>query len=143
MTRLVRLFFLVSASVLITAATSYGQTTPPPRQPEDDVVRINTELVQSDVMVFDKRGRVVDQLKPEQFQLVIDHQPQPIAFFEHVTANSRGQQGSKTANDLSSTTAARTHRGRIVLFFVDDLHLAPDSLVRTRKALLDFVNGGI
>ena len=30
-----------------------------------------------------------------------------------------------------------------MIFFVDDLHLAPDSLVRTRKALLEFINHGM
>ena len=34
-------------------------------------------------------------------------------------------------------------RGRTVIFFVDDLHLAPDSLVRTRKALLEFIDRGM
>src|SRR5437588_9937337 len=115
MTRLVRLVFFVSACVLIAGATAYGQTTPPPRQQDDDVVRVNTELVQTDVTVFDKKGRFVDQLKPEQFQLVIDHQPQPVAFFEHVTGNSRKPQANQSANDVSSNPPARVRRGRIVL----------------------------
>jgi VWFA-related protein len=34
-------------------------------------------------------------------------------------------------------------RRRTVLFFVDDLHLAPDSLVRARKALTEFINKGM
>jgi len=43
--------------------------------PDDDVVRVNTELVQTDVMVFDKRGSFVDGLKRDQFELKIDGRP--------------------------------------------------------------------
>jgi VWFA-related protein len=32
---------------------------------------------------------------------------------------------------------------RALIFYVDDLHLAPDSLERTRKSLLEFINSGI
>ena len=41
----------------------------------------------------------------------------------------------------NSVNAPKTDaQRRAVIFFVDDLHLAPDSLVRTRKALLDFID---
>ena len=40
-----------------------AQTTQnPPSKPPADVVRVYTELVQTDVMVFDKQGRFVDGL---------------------------------------------------------------------------------
>src|SRR5437016_1219791 len=47
-----------------------------PSKPEqnDDVIRINTELVQTDVMVFDKKGHFADGLRPEQFSLSLDGQ---------------------------------------------------------------------
>ena len=31
----------------------------------------------------------------------------------------------------------------LLIFFVDDLHLAPDSLLRTRKALNEFIDHGM
>ncbi|HSQ23083.1 MAG TPA: VWA domain-containing protein, partial [Pyrinomonadaceae bacterium] len=40
-------------------------------------------------------------------------------------------------------TSTATIRGRTVIFYVDDLHLAPDSLSRTRSALLEFVDHGM
>ncbi len=36
-----------------------------------EVIRTTTELVQTEVMVFDARGRFVDGLRPEQFELVL------------------------------------------------------------------------
>jgi len=34
-------------------------------------------------------------------------------------------------------------RGRTIIFFIDDLHLSPASVERTRKALLDFIDRGM
>jgi VWFA-related protein len=116
---------------------------------QDDVIRVDTTLVQTDVMVFDKKGHFVDGLKPEQFELKVDNKSQPIAFFERVTSGSQREQ--KTAqtnsgggtNSPDSATSTSTTRGRVLIFFVDDLHLSPGSLVRTRQALTEFIDHGM
>jgi VWFA-related protein len=108
---------------------------------EDDVVRVNTELVQTDIMVFDKQGRFVEGLKPEQFALKIDGKPQPISFFECVTAGKSVERESAKAKLSATPEAAR--RGRTLLFFIDDFHLAPTSLVSTRRSLLQFIERGM
>ncbi|MCA1633953.1 MAG: hypothetical protein LC802_09595, partial [Acidobacteria bacterium] len=61
---------------------------PAPRGNEDEVVRVSTELVQTDVMVFDRAGKFVDGLKPEQFELLVDGKPQEISFFERIKAGT-------------------------------------------------------
>lgn len=132
----------VLCCALLTVTSNLGQTRPSQQpQPEaDDVIRVNTELVQTDVMVFDKQGHFVEGLKPEQFALRIDDKPQTISFFEQVSSGRlRGGGRGQTSGDSPPTLV----RGRTVIFFADDLHLAPDSLVRTRKALLEFVDRGM
>jgi len=42
---------------------------------DDDVIRINTDLVQTDIVVLDRQGRFVDGLKREQFELRVDDKP--------------------------------------------------------------------
>lgn len=135
-------FLILFCSVL--APTISAQTKPEKPGQQDDVVRVNTELVQTDVMVFDKKGQFVDGLKAEQFALKIDNKPQPISFFERVASGSLREEKKAQANTgaaLANPSAAA--RGRTLIFFIDDLHLAPDSLVRTRKALLEFINHGM
>lgn len=56
------------------------------------MIRVNTELVQTDVMVFDKKGHFVDGLQRGQFELSVDGKPQPISFFEQVKAGSAKEQ---------------------------------------------------
>src|SRR6266850_3421796 len=78
---------LLLCCAAITASPTFAQTRPEAQpQNQDDVIRVNTELVQTDVMVFDKKGRFVGGLKPEQFALKIDNKPQTISFFEQVTS---------------------------------------------------------
>ena len=126
-------------SLVITAAL--GQE---PRRPDDDAVRITTELVQTSLVVVDKQGRFVDGLKPEEFLLKVDGRTVTPSFFERVTAGTVREEklersAAKTAGTPITPTGA-TYRGRTIIFFVDDLHLSSASVQRTRKAILDFVD---
>lgn len=136
---------LVLCSLLAAVAVS-AQTKPQkPAEAQDDVIRVNTELVQTDVMVFDKKGRFVDGLKGDQFELKIDDKPQVISFFERVTSGIQRGPASGPANAVTDLGKLSTTPvlGRTVIFFVDDLHLSPASLVRARKALLEFIERGM
>ncbi|HXU08652.1 MAG TPA: hypothetical protein VN743_06615, partial [Blastocatellia bacterium] len=76
------------AFLVVLSSTIYGQEHQPPEtaQQTDKVVRIGTDLFQTDVMVFDRQGRFVDGLKREQFELRVDGKPQQISFFDIVAA---------------------------------------------------------
>src|SRR5436190_1358845 len=138
-------YLVVLSCVLVLISAAAGQTkTATQPQEQEDVVRINTELVQTDVMVFDKKGHFADGLKAEQFALKIDNKAQPISFFERVGSGSLlKERKAQAGTEPSSTNLSSTIRGRTLLFFIDDLHLAPDSLVRTRKALFEFIDHGM
>jgi VWFA-related protein len=140
-------WILLAAICVGVGAAAHAQTTPPVQPVEqDDVIRVNTELVQTDVMVFDKKGHFVDGLKADQFELKIDDKPQSISFFERVTSGaSRGPATAGQANVATDPGGISTPsvKGRTVIFFVDDLHLAPDSLARARNSLLQFIDRGM
>jgi VWFA-related protein len=145
-TQTFRLLVLAAFCLGIVSSAVLAQTQTPPtskqKQP-DDVLRINTELVQTDVMVFDKKGRFVDGLRREQFELSIDGKPQPITFFEQVRAGSFKEQAlaaSGKAAPAPEKPAVNESRGRTIVFFIDDLHLSLDSLGRTRKTLARFID---
>lgn len=133
--------------VLLVSQTGQGQTPPPPKgQDRSDVLRVYTELVQTDVMVFDQQGKFVDGLKREDFELRIDGKLKPIDFFEKVTAGSVSEEsliaaarGSSTRIDTSKSGPLPLDRGRSVFFYVDDLHLDLPSLATTRKLITHFI----
>jgi VWFA-related protein len=134
----------------INLAVVHGQQpTPDQASPQDDgVLRIKTELVQTDVMVFDKQGRFVDGLRPEQFELSLDGKARPVSFFERVTTGSAreasqvsaAKSGKFVSNEqIRGALTSSGIQGRLIFFFIDDLHLSESSLMRARKALFDFV----
>src|SRR5690349_17496936 len=139
------------AFLVVFPAVVFGQTKPdqkPEQKPDpsdaQDVIKFETSLVQTDVMVFDKKGRFVEGLKPDQFQLKINNNPREISFFEAIKSGSASSQpeepNAAAAGPKSVNTLKADAQRRAIIFFVDDLHLAPDSLSRTRRALLDFID---
>jgi VWFA-related protein len=136
-----RFLFGIGAMILPLQASAQTPSPTPPPPPPDEVIRINTELVQTDVMVFDKKGSFVNGLKPEQFELTIEGKSQPITFFEQVRAGSAKEVLllSKEKSVPDSLPVNET-RGRTIVFFIDDLHLSLDSLGRTRRVLSQFID---
>ncbi|MEP6569664.1 MAG: VWA domain-containing protein [Acidobacteriota bacterium] len=118
---------------------------PQAKAQNDDVLRISAELVQTAITVLDKNGHFVEGLDSGQFELTVDGKPRPISFFERVTAGSaREEQLATRAESGPTPTKAPatppTVRGRTIVFFVDDLHLSPDSMNRTKQMLRRFLD---
>lgn len=129
----------------VTIVAQNKETAKPPVEQTDDVVRVYTELVQTDVSVLDKQGRFVDGLKREDFELRIDGKPVPLNFFERVQAGTSSEEAQWAAARGTSPLGARggsipLDRGRTIVFFVDDMHLSPVTLVQTRKLLQQFID---
>jgi VWFA-related protein len=133
----------------IRAQQQQGQPQAQPEQQEqaDDVVRITTELVQTDVTVLDKQGRFVDGLKKEDFELKVDGKPVEVNFFDRISAGTASEEdqlaaarGRTRARGNDTVVAKPLDRGRIVAFFIDDLHTAADSLKYAKEAILKYID---
>lgn len=121
----------------------------PPReaaeQAEDDVISVDTKLIQTGVAVFDKQGRFVEDLRLEDFEVTVDGKPVPVSFFEQSHArrgaDARPTPGRGDAGPAPRPAAAPAPagRGRNVLFVVDDLHLSFESHHRVRKLISQFI----
>jgi len=143
MTNALRLTFLnLLLIVLVSAQQLHGQV----KTPDDDVIRTKTELVQTDVTVVDKRGRFVSGLRADDFELRVDAKPQSLSFFEEIAAGSADEEkqliaarkGDKAVLTKGTPDSA-TDRGRVVFFFVDDVHLTSEGLTRARTVITHFV----
>jgi VWFA-related protein len=124
----------------------HGQTNQKSQDPSD-VLRVYTEIVQTDAMVFDKQGRFVDGLKGSDFELRIDGKPKQVEFFEKVTAGSINEEmqiaaarGSARTDPSNTRAPAPLDRGRPIFFFVDDLHLDLPAWQMTRKLITRFID---
>src|ERR1044072_1475256 len=132
---------------IIVASATFAQPqvkpAPQPSPQDDDVIRVTTELVQTDVMVFDKQGKFVDGLQREQFELRVDGKAQPVSLFERVVAGSQKEEelvARKNTTGAAPVTGSNLEgRGRTVVFFIDDLHLSSSSVQKTKQAILEFI----
>jgi len=149
MQRFSHILLLALVTGLAGSPAIVGQVkTQTPQQP-DDVVRVKTELVQTDLTVVDKRGHLIGGLTADDFELRVDSKLQPLSFFEEVAAGSAAEERQLSAARRGDTAAlatvkersdSATDRGRIIFFFVDDVHLSGESLTRARSAINHFLD---
>lgn len=59
-----------------------------PQQEREDVLRITTDLVQTDVVVTDKNDQIVTDLKLEDFEVFENGKKQDLQFVEFVSIDS-------------------------------------------------------
>lgn len=135
---------LLLAPIVIRAQTP--TPTPPETPDQAEVLRVYTEIVQTDVMVFDKQGHFVNGLKSGDFELRIDGKLKPVDFFEQVVAGSQNEEaqlaaarGSARPNSSGANAPAPLDRGRPIFFYVDDLHMDLTGIKTTKELITRFI----
>ena len=137
-----KLSLLTICLLTLGSAAQAQQPQPQPTRSPDDVVRVYTELVQTDVMVFDKQGKFVKDLTRDNFELRIDGKPRPIEAFEVITAGSDEESqlaAARGATTVNTKSPVPLDRGRIVFFYVDDFHMTAADFPMARKAISQFI----
>jgi VWFA-related protein len=141
-----KLFYLV-AVVLTLAVAVFSQTPSPTPSPKasDEVVRISTNLVQVDVTVTDKSGKIVRGLKPEDFEIYENGQREPISNFSFInnareTTAAPEKTSEKQQVVLPPTPIRPEQVRRTIALVVDDLSLSFESTYYARRALKKFVD---
>lgn len=121
-----------------------------PQQPkptsDQDKLRIETELVQIDLVVTDKQGKPVHDLKREDFELYEDGKKQTLTHFAVGTAKQPARwitpekkQSAKTSAPIETATTTGATAGRFIVLAVDDFHLAPNNLIYVKRTLNKFI----
>jgi VWFA-related protein len=141
---------IVALNVSLLASAFAQQPTPAPvSAPGDEVVRITTNLVQMDLVVTDKKGRLVTDLRPEDFEILEDARPQQITHFAYVdnepAAAANAPAPAPTPKDKRQTVLPPPARlrpeqvRRTIALVVDDLGLSFENVPTMRDALRKFV----
>src|SRR5712691_6623230 len=80
------------------------------RAADDDVIKVTSNLVSLDVIVKDKKGKAITDLKPEDFTVFENGVPQKIQFFDS-TLTSGSEAGQPRTATGSPETKPRTPNG--------------------------------
>jgi VWFA-related protein len=137
---------LLAAAVVVS-----GQTPQKPSQEKDpeDMIRVTTSLIQTDVVVVDKNDNVIEDLSLADFKVAENGKRQDLQFLEFVKADSGGatprtegtiEVGGKPIDpDVARNLTSRDLR-RVFAFVVDDLTIPFEDIATVRKLLTDFVD---
>jgi len=119
----------------------------PNQEPQaDDILRITTNLVQTDAVITDKNDRIIKDLKIEDFELYDNGKKQDVKFLEFVGVDTpKRVEGEPTTTkrndtDVPSAGLSAADLKRVVAFVVDDLTISHEDLTRVRDMLQNFVN---
>lgn len=125
--------------------SSLAQAVKPTPEPEDDVVKISTNLIQIDVTVTDKKGNAVTDLKPEDFEVYENGEKQNLTNFwfiagaraatDTVKKDTVGIAGPVRPPNVKAAQVRRT-----IALVVDDLSLSYESANLVRRTLKKYVD---
>ncbi|MDO8680532.1 MAG: VWA domain-containing protein [Acidobacteriota bacterium] len=115
---------------------------PPPADPNQPAFRAGINAVRVDVIVTDKQGNPVADLKQTDFEVFEDNKPQTVETFrlvkiDQTTVPAYTQRSPRSRND--EETAAADENSRIFVFFLDDYHVRKDSSMAVRKPIVEFI----
>lgn len=136
------LLFLFSISAFAQKPTA----TPPVE--DDNVVRISTTLIQIDVVVTDKKGNQVTDLKPEDIEIYENGKMQDITNFSYIfnkSENKSTEIATQTPTDKFSVPAPPAKLKleqvrRTYAIVVDDLGISFENIPAVRYSLKKFLN---
>jgi VWFA-related protein len=134
-------------------ASPQPQTAVPNQQPSpdvesQDVVRINTNLVQVDVVVT-KDGKPVNDLQPGDFEILEDGKPQTITNFSYISnvpdgataaTAPRQKPSEKTAPPVPPAKIKLGDQRRTVALVIDDLGISWDSMSQIKSQVRKFLD---
>lgn len=130
---------------------SFAQTPTPTPKPtpenNDDIVKISTALIQVDVTVTDKNGKVVNDLKAEDFEIFENGEKQSISNFSFINTVPETKPAATPKPNKDEVTAPvppvqiRPEQvRRTIALVVDDLGISFESMHFVRRSLKKFVD---
>jgi len=117
---------------------------------KQDVVRISVTLVQIDVTVTDNKGRLVTDLKADDFEVLQNNHSQPITNFSYINATPATPTPAPAAKSAAKNSPVEPPAPparlrpeqvrRTIALVVDDLTLSFGSTASVRQALKKYVD---
>jgi VWFA-related protein len=110
---------LVTSAIFLSAIPVQSQDKKEPQKTPEDVIKVSSNLVNFDVMVKDKKGKVITDLKAEDFVLSENGVRQSIEFFDSTLA-SANDSGQRATTSVSKGPRAQNSLPRNIISLVLD-----------------------
>lgn len=139
MNRLFLSYYLCFFLIIFGISNVFSQD---PQKSEDEVLKIDTSLIQTSVTILDKKGKPVTDLNQSDFELRVDGKTVPLQFFEKFfSTNTRIEKG-KSQEKTESIVEIRQApiSSRTFVFVIDDLHLGVASYTLVKDLINKFID---
>jgi VWFA-related protein len=117
----------------------------PADQAQTPIFRSDINFVRVDVIVNDRQGNLVHDLKQEDFEVTEDGKPQSIQTFKLINVSEDAGVGSdpprEIRNSIDEQTEAARDDVRLFAIFLDDYHVRLENSMRAREHIARFVEG--
>ena len=128
-------------ALAVRAQNAPAPQTPPPAPPEQaeqtPTFRADINFVRVDVIVTDKQGNPVHDLRQEDFEVTEDGKPQSIQTFKLVNVTENAGVGSDPPREVRNTIEEQTEAARddvrLFAIFLDDYHVRLENSMRARE----------
>src|SRR4051794_16009783 len=135
---------LLALIVFLTGtALSAGQAPPAqPPAPQQPTFKVQVDYVEVDIVVTDKQGNPIRDLKKEDFQVLEDGKAQTISVFTHVDIPvERADRPLFAAEPIEPDvrTNEKPFEGRVYVMLIDDLHTRFGRSIRVKAAAKQFI----
>ncbi len=132
--------WVVLVSALVCTASGHAQQQPP----DQPVFRAGINFVRVDVIVSDKNGTSVADLKQSDFEVTEDGKPQSVETFKFIKLDGGtlpSSEGPPRAirTDADEESEAARDDVRLFAIFLDDYHVRKENSIRVRQPLEQFV----
>ena len=135
------LSLLVTAALFLAAIPVQSQEKKQSTSNQDDVIKVSSNLVNVDVMVRDKKGKAITDLKTEDFTISENGIPQKIEFFDS-TLTSSGEAHQPTTTVVSTLPKSQTPVGfprNIIALVLDGQSTEGANLKRVRDGMMKYI----
>src|SRR5262245_14935400 len=144
--RIAALFTLLAGAALVAdqnPTPQQAQTPPPPAAPtQGPTFRVRVDYVEVDVVVTDRQGNLVRDLKKEDFQVLEDNKAQTISTFTMVDIPVERADRPLFADspiEPDVKTNEKPFDGRVYVMVIDDLHTRFGRSARVKGAAKQFI----
>jgi VWFA-related protein len=101
------------------------------------------EQVNVDVVVTDKKGVPITDLKTGDFTVLEDGKPQQVVTFDAISVPAQASTTPPPKPKVSSNTLPELQTGRTFVVVFDDIHLTPFQANRAKGAVMQFLQTGV
>ena len=132
---------LVTAAVFLVPISVQSQDKNQTKSADDDVIKVTSNLVNLDVIVKDKKGKAITDLKPEDFTIFENGVPQKIQFFDSTLTNG-SQAGQPQTAGVSTEPKSQTPTGfprNIIALVLDGQSTELANLKHVRDGMMKYI----